>query len=144
MGTERHREVVWHAGGYGRPQTLRRNFEGNPAVDRMIRMQLLLSQFHPRALFHAFRRRPIWYSTLTVLFVYAVSVFIPWQPYITKDELDSSWFLMLHWARIHRLDFGRDLIFTYGPLGFIHQGYHPDTFGLVVVGWLSYTAVFFA
>ena len=60
------------------------------------------------------------------------------------NELDSSWLLALHWARLHRLDFGHEFVLTYGPWGFILRGYNPQTFGLVVLGWTFYTTVFFA
>ena len=82
--------------------------------------------------------------TVVLLFVYALSAFVPWKPFFPDNELDSSWLLALHWARLHRLDFGHEFVLTYGPWGFILRGYHPQTFGLVVLGWSFYSIVFFA
>lgn len=36
-----------------------------------------------------------------------------------NDCLDSSWVMSLHWAIQKNLIFGKDYIFTYGPLGFL-------------------------
>ncbi|WP_144144859.1 hypothetical protein [Paraburkholderia sp. BCC1884] len=48
--------------------------------------------------------------------------------------LDASWGYALNEAIAHHLIFGRDLVFTYGPLGtaFTHM-YHPQTDGLMLV-----------
>lgn len=35
--------------------------------------------------------------------------------------LDSSWEIFLHWAYDNNIAFGKDVIFTYGPLGFISK-----------------------
>ena len=82
--------------------------------------------------------------TAVLLFIYALSVFVPWKPCFPDNELDSSWLLALHWARLHRLDFGHEFVLTYGPWGFILRGYHPQTFGLVALGWMFFTTVLFA
>src|SRR5687768_11213182 len=36
-----------------------------------------------------------------------------------SSELDPSWQLLLGYALTHSLEFGREIILTYGPLGFI-------------------------
>lgn len=40
-------------------------------------------------------------------------------PFFPAADLDPSWRMTLHYALQHHLQFGRDLVFTYGPLGFI-------------------------
>jgi hypothetical protein len=49
--------------------------------------------------------------------------------------LDPSWQAALHLAAHERISFGDDLIFTYGPLGFLNfpQLYYPFTAGLAMV-----------
>src|ERR1700678_3478696 len=37
----------------------------------------------------------------------------------TEPQLDASWQEMLIYAREHGLQFGRDIIFTWGPWGFL-------------------------
>src|SRR5437868_9859385 len=41
--------------------------------------------------------------------------------------LDGSWKIGLHLAAVHGLVFGREVIFTYGPLGFLTQPLAVDT-----------------
>lgn len=63
--------------------------------------------------------------------------------------LDPSWRIALHLAAQHGLVFGRDVIFTYGPLGFLTQPLTVDrttgalsiAFSLVV--WLGLAAIVF-
>jgi hypothetical protein len=38
---------------------------------------------------------------------------------VPQAGLDPSWRIALHLAAFHGLDFGRDIVFTYGPLGFL-------------------------
>lgn len=45
-------------------------------------------------------------------------------------ELDPSWAQALGYALVHGLQFGRDIVFTYGPLGwFAHAAWQPELFG---------------
>jgi hypothetical protein len=46
------------------------------------------------------------------------------------DSLDGSWTAVLSWAFSNGLQFGSDIVFTYGPLGFLIPiaNYHPQTF----------------
>jgi hypothetical protein len=45
----------------------------------------------------------------------------PVQSLSPKAGLDSSWAIALHFAADQGLNFGRDVFFTYGPLGFLSQ-----------------------
>jgi hypothetical protein len=44
------------------------------------------------------------------------------------DETDPSWSAVLTWAAEHGARFGHQLVFTYGPLGYVHQfaSYDPQ------------------
>lgn len=51
-------------------------------------------------------------------------------------SLDTDWFYVLHAAAASGLVFGRDLHFTYGPLGFLTlPQYHPQTWAWMLGTW---------
>ena len=54
---------------------------------------------------------------LTASFVTLAFVRIPRRP--SSTDVDSSWCAVLDYARQHGLQFGHDLAFPYGPLGFV-------------------------
>ena len=78
------------------------------------------------------------------LFIYTLCVFVPWTLPPPPDDLDASWNAVLHWAFVHHLDFGHDLVFTYGPWGFVIVRYLPSTFKWVVAAWTVFSVGFFA
>lgn len=63
-------------------------------------------------------------------------------------ELDPSWSAVLIWAAEHGVRFGHQIVFTYGPLGYVHQyaSYDPEFFNTYVVSQLlmglGYTFVY--
>ncbi len=59
-------------------------------------------------------------------------------PRYPTADLDDSWRIALGWFFQHHLQFGRDVIFTYGPLGFLMG----NTYGGALFGWMvAWTAV---
>jgi hypothetical protein len=74
-------------------------------------------------------------------FIYLFSLFFPWVfgPPINPD---GSWELALPTAFEHHLQFGRDLVFTFGPWGFLYRGYYPPTFPIAVMVWTLFAFVF--
>jgi hypothetical protein len=50
-------------------------------------------------------------------------------------DLDSSWRLMLGYAFDHHLQFGKDFIFTYGPLGFLLTNVYDGRHLAIQLGW---------
>ena len=52
----------------------------------------------------------------------------PLVPVVNADPREYSWALMLHHGFAQGMDFGKVLVFTYGPWGFLLEGYHPETF----------------
>jgi hypothetical protein len=95
-------------------------------------------------------RRERWQNLLSwgigataLLFIF--SRFLPSTPpdrYPVVDPVDSGWTQALHEAfRVH-LQFGHDIVFTYGPWGFITRGYHPATQLLCVAVWTGLSLVF--
>lgn len=43
-----------------------------------------------------------------------------------SDQLDPSWAMVLGWAKRQGLHWGSDLVFTYGPLGYLYPMTTPD------------------
>ncbi|MGC2968161.1 hypothetical protein [Paraburkholderia aspalathi] len=60
---------------------------------------------------------------------------LPLAPRMPTVGLDPSWCYALNEAVVRHLVFGRDLIFTFGPLGSVYTVmYHPGTDGIMLVG----------
>jgi hypothetical protein len=55
----------------------------------------------------------IFFGLLTIAYVMPLSIWIP------AIGLDPSWLMALGWAVQHHIQFGKDFIWTYGPLGFL-------------------------
>ncbi|WP_148222894.1 hypothetical protein [Paraburkholderia xenovorans] len=59
---------------------------------------------------------------------------IPFLPAMPSSGLDASWGYALNEAIDRRIVFGKDLIFTFGPLGSAYtQMYHPATDGIMLL-----------
>src|SRR6266568_71195 len=58
------------------------------------------------------------------------------------NPADDSWIQMLHFAFAERLQFGRDIVFTFGPWGFLYGGGHSATRWISVVVWAVLATVF--
>jgi len=82
-----------------------------------------------------------WLAGATAL-MYALSRFLPLSPQFHNSILDDSWRQALHLAFEQHLQFGRDLVFTYGPWGFLCGGYSPPTFTISVIVWAMLSLVF--
>ncbi len=62
--------------------------------------------------------------------------------YPMVDRLENSWTQALHLAFLHHLQAGTEIIFTYGPWGFLARGYHPQTYPVAVVAWGILSVIF--
>ncbi len=56
--------------------------------------------------------------------------------------LDNVWAQVLHVAYVQHLQFGRDIVFSYGPWGFLARGYIPPTYAVSTLAWLALSLVF--
>ncbi len=77
--------------------------------------------------------------------VYVFSRFIPAATagdYPMSDGLDDAWTQALHVAFAEHWQFGTDLVFTYGPWGFLARGYYPPTYLVSVLAWTILSVVF--
>src|SRR5438034_3615644 len=82
-----------------------------------------------------------WLAASTSL-LFAFSRFLPSGQRGDYNIVDDSWIQMLHMAFAERLQFGRDIVFTFGPWGFLYGGYDPATYLISVVVWAVLAAVF--
>ncbi|MGA3065336.1 MAG: hypothetical protein ABSF29_00660 [Tepidisphaeraceae bacterium] len=88
-------------------------------------------------------RRASQIAIAAVFFLYTLSAFIPWNQKLPADDLDASWNVALQWAHIHHLDFGHEIVFTYGPWGFVLLRYLPAAFNWTVATWTFLGIAFF-
>lgn len=56
-------------------------------------------------------------------------------------DLDQSWSAVIAWAHNHDAQWGKDIVFTYGPLGWLncYATYNPQLFSSFVVGQILMT-----
>src|SRR5690348_193924 len=45
-----------------------------------------------------------------------------------RDSAPQSWEAVLSYAAVHHLQWGRDIVFTFGPLGFLKSDYYWGNF----------------
>jgi hypothetical protein len=68
-----------------------------------------------------------------------VALLVPWRPTFVGAGLDESWALIYHHTFFDHLQHGRDLVFTYGPLGILDVSiYHPRTYPILLVAWIFF------
>ena len=83
-----------------------------------------------------------WLAAATSL-LFAFARFLPSGGRPGGDNVvDDAWIQMLHVAFAERLQFGRDIVFTFGPWGFLYGGYHPATLSISVAMWAMLAIVF--
>ena len=87
----------------------------------------------------------VWLAFITLAVIYVFSRFIPassLRDYAFPDDVEDSWTMALHAGFLQHLQFGTDLVFTYGPWGFLARGYHPQTYPLSVTVWSALALIF--
>ena len=77
--------------------------------------------------------------SIAILAACSVQAGIPLDP----DNLDQAWLAALALAHEAGMNHGRDIVFTYGPLGYTHpyQAYLPSPFSSYITGHLLVTAI---
>ena len=78
---------------------------------------------------------------LLTLLLALVLVRLPAPP---RDDLDSAWSMTLLFAHRHGLQFGRDIVFTFGPLGFLVSKVNYDGIPLLRFLWEFFAKFAFA
>jgi hypothetical protein len=77
--------------------------------------------------------------------LYVFSRFIPCRSvddYPFNDGMDNAWSLVRHAAFIQHWQFGKDIVFTYGPWGFLARDYYPPTYPIAVTAWIILSLIF--
>jgi hypothetical protein len=89
---------------------------------------------------------PLWaVCGCLVSFLLVVLMVTPFNPAMPFESLDGSWIYAMNHATAEHLRFGRDIIFTFGPLASVYTTmYHPATDGLMLAGSLLIATAFFA
>jgi hypothetical protein len=75
-----------------------------------------------------------------MIWVYALTILVPWNMQFPNTDLDTSWVMVMHWAHLHHVDFGHQLIFPYGPWSFLWSGYSPADYAAQIECWVLLTA----
>lgn len=91
----------------------------------------------------SFRRSVLRQVIVLVVLVLTCLAFIPFSPWMPRAGLDPSWCYAINEAVERGLVFGRDMIFTFGPMGSVYStAYGPGTdfqmlwgSGLYVIGF---------
>ena len=76
-------------------------------------------------------------------FFYALGIYVPWN-ILTFDAgfIDNSWEFILHYAFDKNWQFGKDIIFTFGPFGFLYGGnFFPSTYSLLIGFWIWFASL---
>ncbi|MGA2280976.1 MAG: hypothetical protein ABSG80_11815 [Verrucomicrobiota bacterium] len=79
------------------------------------------------------------------MFLYVFSRFIPCNSvddYPIIDGIENAWAQALHVAFSQHWQFGQDIVFTYGPWGFLARGYYPPTYPVSVIAWIILSLVY--
>ena len=82
---------------------------------------------------------------VTGMFLYVFSRFVPCSSvddYPIIDGIENAWAQVLHVAFSRHWQFGQDIVFTYGPWGFLARGYYPPTYPVSVIAWIILSLVF--
>jgi len=89
---------------------------------------------------HQMRRYSLlWY----VIGLLVLVISIPWNMSMPTAKLDPSWQMAIHYAYAHGMQFGRDVVFTFGPLGFLWlPQYYPDHYYTMLAFWASLALIF--
>lgn len=74
--------------------------------------------------------------------LFALACMLPTEPPRRYSTIEDSWIQVLHLAFLKHLQFGREIVFTFGPWGFLYGGYRPETHLLSVLIWSALAIAF--
>jgi hypothetical protein len=85
-----------------------------------------------------------WDGRWLLVLVWSLIRVPPWRPQFLfdSDGVDPSWLALLNEAMTSDWHFGTDILFTYGPLGFLHgRVFDPETYLTLLATWLFVACV---
>src|ERR1017187_2346701 len=78
----------------------------------------------PEAAAAGWRRLALWLAGASTL-AYVCSRFVPCAPPSYHDAIEDTYIQFLHTAFAQHLQFGRDVVYPFGPWGLLYGGYNP-------------------
>jgi hypothetical protein len=83
-----------------------------------------------------------WFATASFAIAFFVLT-LRWGSAPAGNEVDPSWTAVMAWAFRHGARWGTDVVFTHGPLGFLHPlaSYDPSTHGVFLTAQLAIAAL---
>ena len=73
-----------------------------------------------------------------------IAIFVPFYPTIVYLDVAKSWAFGLNQALGQHLEFGKDIIFTFGPYSFLFSAvYHPTTYVIMLITSLYFALSYF-
>lgn len=79
---------------------------------------------------------------IAMFLIVATLLLTPWRPDGSIYAVDRSWTLALHHAFLREHAFGREIVFSFGPWGFLWRGYHPSTYAISLFAWAFLSFIF--
>jgi hypothetical protein len=74
-------------------------------------------------------------ALLVILYGVLFVVYVPIAPWLPSAGLDPSWVVGINQAVAQGMEFGREMVFTFGPYAAAYTGgYHPATDSMALVG----------
>lgn len=90
-------------------------------------------------------RRSVQFAAVGLItLLYAIAVLGPSARHGYSTDLDSSWPLFLHHAFAHGLQFGPDVVYTFGPWGFLFDRSPGLTAGASLLAWATLSVAMWA
>ncbi len=87
-------------------------------------------------------RRTLWIAVAVIALAYALLVGFPAERFTIEPGLDASWTYGINLAANQGLVFGRDVVFSYGPFGYLRSPINiGDNLSKAIVFQLSLHAV---
>jgi hypothetical protein len=81
---------------------------------------------------------------LIILLTCLIIALVPLNPVMPYEGLDGSWMHAINVAMNNKLQFGKDIIFTFGPYGSIYTNiFHPYTDKFMLFGSLYLALCFY-
>ena len=83
------------------------------------------------------------YISSFLIAILVLLIYLPLSVALPSDGLDPSWHLAISYGLSNGYQFGKDIVFTYGPFGALFsRGSWPGLFYFTFIYWLVLISVF--